>query len=265
MAKKILLADDSITIQKVVSLTLSNEDYELIIASDGKTALEKARQTKPDLVIADLSMPAMNGYELCEAIKSEPELSNTPVLLLASTFEPIDEERARTVGADDHILKPFESEQLLDKIEQLLSPSTGEPMQPQPADSGKDVLTEELWEPEDFESHNDHPEEAEESELLELELVEEPVEEAQEPVEELASALSEEEGQAEKEPPQQESPPEGSALQGLPRERVEQIVREEARKAIEEVLWDVVPELAEECIRKELIDRLSEAFSKHKR
>ena len=121
MSKKILLADDSITIQKVVSLTLASEDYELIIVGDGGSALKKAREVRPDLVIADLSMPGMNGYELCEAIKRDAELAGTPVMLLASTFEPIDEKRAESVGADGHIVKPFESEELITKIKELLS------------------------------------------------------------------------------------------------------------------------------------------------
>ncbi len=121
MSKKILLADDSITIQKVVSLTLANEDYELVIVGDGDSALKKAREIRPDLVIADLSMPGMSGYELCEAIKRDEELQSIPVMLLASTFEAIDEEKAERVGADGHMVKPFESEELIARIKDLLS------------------------------------------------------------------------------------------------------------------------------------------------
>ncbi|MBE7413727.1 MAG: response regulator [Deltaproteobacteria bacterium] len=121
MARKILLADDSITIQKVISITFASEDYELIIAGDGDTAFRKAREAKPDLIIADIAMPGKSGYELAAAVKSDPELRNTPVLLLAGTFEPLDKNEAMRVGADDSIVKPFESQDLLDKVKDLLA------------------------------------------------------------------------------------------------------------------------------------------------
>ena len=69
MSKKILLADDSITIQKVISITFANEDYDLIIVGDGDTAVAKIKEIKPDLVIADIAMPGKTGYEVCEIIK----------------------------------------------------------------------------------------------------------------------------------------------------------------------------------------------------
>lgn len=121
MARKILLADDSITIQKVISITFASEDYELIIAGDGDTALRKAWEEKPDLIIADIAMPGKSGYEVAAAVKSDPELRNTPVLLLAGTFEPLDRNEAMRVGADDSIVKPFESQDLLDKVRDLLA------------------------------------------------------------------------------------------------------------------------------------------------
>ncbi|MCK4846316.1 MAG: response regulator [Deltaproteobacteria bacterium] len=121
MAKKILLADDSITIQKVISLTLASEDFELITVGDGDAACSKALEVKPDLVMADIAMPGKNGYQVCEAIKTNPELGGVPVLLLAGTFETLDDAECTRVGADDHIIKPFESEELVSKIKELLS------------------------------------------------------------------------------------------------------------------------------------------------
>ncbi|MEK6777949.1 MAG: response regulator [bacterium] len=116
MGKKILLADDSVTIQKVVELTLADEDYDMTMVSDGAAALQKAQEIQPDLILADIVMPELNGYELCEKIRRNPSLSHVPILLLCSTFETFDQARGTLVGADDHIIKPFESEELIRKI-----------------------------------------------------------------------------------------------------------------------------------------------------
>lgn len=150
MARKILLADDSITIQKVISITFASEDYELIIAGDGDTALRKARETKPDLVIADVAMPGKSGYELTAAVKSDPELKRTPVLLLAGTFEPLDKNEAMRVGADDSIVKPFESQDLLDKVRDLLSSVEISQAAPVASQAGPDAVqgvaeAEDIW------------------------------------------------------------------------------------------------------------------------
>ncbi|NOY14167.1 MAG: response regulator [Deltaproteobacteria bacterium] len=120
MTKKLLLADDSITIQKVIGIIFATEDYQLLVCDDGNKAFDKALEEYPDLVIADVSMPGRDGFELCQAIKSEPRLAHTSVLLLPGTFDPFDENRARTVGADGWLTKPFESQALLDKVAQLL-------------------------------------------------------------------------------------------------------------------------------------------------
>jgi CheY-like chemotaxis protein len=120
MAKKILLADDSLTIQKVVELTFSDSDYELVCVSNGQKALDRIREDRPDLVLADVVMPEKNGYEVCEAIKSNPATARIPVLLLSGTFEPFDRERAERIGADAIVSKPFDSQQLIAQVEALL-------------------------------------------------------------------------------------------------------------------------------------------------
>ncbi len=120
MMKKLLLADDSITIQKVIGIIFATEDYQLLISDNGDEAFSKALDEYPDLVIADISMPGKDGFELCQAIKSEPRLAHTSVLLLPGTFEHFDEARVQTVGADGWLTKPFESQALLDKVAQLL-------------------------------------------------------------------------------------------------------------------------------------------------
>ncbi|MFQ5442060.1 MAG: PleD family two-component system response regulator [Thermodesulfobacteriota bacterium] len=120
MPKKILLADDSMTIQKVIKLTFADEDFDVSIADNGEDAVNKAREMKPDIVLADVAIPGKNGYEICEAVKNAPETSGVPVLLLAGTFEPLDAGEAERVKADGHIVKPFESKELMDKVRGLV-------------------------------------------------------------------------------------------------------------------------------------------------
>jgi len=121
MSKKLLLADDSMTIQKVIQITFAHEDYQLTITDNGDKAFDRARDLVPDLVLADIYMPGLNGYELCAAIKQHPALKHVPVLLLAGSFEPFDESKARAAGADGWIEKPFESQALIDKVAGLLA------------------------------------------------------------------------------------------------------------------------------------------------
>ena len=123
MAHKLLLADDSITIQKVVELILAEEDFEIKSANNGEEALAIIPSFKPDIVLADVEMPKMNGYQLCEKIKQNPATNSIPVMLLTGAFEPIDEELAKQVKADDFIVKPFESQELISKINAALSVS----------------------------------------------------------------------------------------------------------------------------------------------
>ena len=136
MMKKLLLADDSITIQKVVGIIFATEDYQLLVTDDGDSALQKALEEVPDLVIADISMPGKNGYELCAAIKNEPKLAGTSVLLLPGAFEHFDEAKAQEVNADGWLTKPFESQALLDKVAQLLEAA---PLRKESSAAGEDV------------------------------------------------------------------------------------------------------------------------------
>ncbi len=142
MPKKILLADDSITIQKVISLTFANEDIDLTIVKDGDTAIAKAREIKPDLIMADIAMPSKNGYEVCEVVKNDPALKGIPVMLLAGTFEPLDEVESERVSADGCIVKPFESQELIDKVNELLS-RPGEVPEAEPEKEVPGVVAEE--------------------------------------------------------------------------------------------------------------------------
>ncbi len=121
MGKKLLLADDSITIQKVVELILADEDFEIKSVGDGEQAWTVMKEFMPDIVLADIEMPKLNGYQLCEKIKKDELVGGVPVILLAGAFEPIDEDLMREVGADDYIVKPFESQELISKINAVLA------------------------------------------------------------------------------------------------------------------------------------------------
>lgn len=121
MAKKVLLADDSVTIQKVVELVLSEEDFEIRAVNNGKDALQQVAAFRPDIVLADIEMPELNGYQLCDELKKDSNTSHIPVVLLAGAFEPLDEDLARNVGADGFIVKPFESQELISKVNASLT------------------------------------------------------------------------------------------------------------------------------------------------
>jgi CheY-like chemotaxis protein len=119
--RKLLLADDSITIQKVVDLTFADEGVQVTVVGDGAKALERLEEVAPDIVLLDIHMPEMSGYEVCEHIKREERFRHIPVMLLVGSFEPFDEAEARRVGADDYLSKPFQSiRQLVNKVGALL-------------------------------------------------------------------------------------------------------------------------------------------------
>ena len=127
MGHKILLADDSITIQKVIELTFSDEDFELHTVGNGQKAIDEIRAIQPDIVLCDIIMPEKNGYEVCEFIKSNDELRHIPVLLLTGAFEPFDQERAKAAGCEGFLAKPFEPQTLISKVKELLASAQGAP------------------------------------------------------------------------------------------------------------------------------------------
>ncbi|HEU4391355.1 MAG TPA: response regulator, partial [Blastocatellia bacterium] len=123
MAHRILLADDSITIQKVVNLTFADEGIEVVAVSNGEMAERRLTEINPDLVLADIFMPGKNGYELCQYIKGNPHFRHVPVVLLVGAFEPFDQAEARRVQADAHLTKPFESRTLVETVRRLIESS----------------------------------------------------------------------------------------------------------------------------------------------
>ncbi len=120
--RKLLLADDSATIQKVIDLTFADEGVRVLAVSNGREAIDQLLDFAPDIVLADVHMPSPNGYEVCEYVKTHELLKNIPVVLLVGSFEPFDEMEARRVGADDILTKPFSSiRRLIDRVGALVS------------------------------------------------------------------------------------------------------------------------------------------------
>src|SRR6185503_6057621 len=121
MPHKLLLADDSVTIQRVIELTFADEDVEVIAVGNGQDAIERVQRDQPDIVLADIGMPERNGYEVAAFVKGNPATAHIPVVLLTGAFEPIDEGRARTVGCDGVLVKPFEPQVVISRVKDLLA------------------------------------------------------------------------------------------------------------------------------------------------
>ena len=119
MGHRILLADDSLTIQKVVELTFARSDWELRTVGSGDKAAALLAEFAPDVVLADAVMPGLTGYELCEAVKRLPDGPYIPVVMLTGTFEPFDRARSERAGADAVVTKPFDSHALHDLVREL--------------------------------------------------------------------------------------------------------------------------------------------------
>ena len=129
--RKLLLADDSATIQKVIDLTFADEGVQVVSVSNGREAIDRLLELRPDVVLADVFMPSLNGYEVCEYVKTNEQLKHIPVMLLVGSFEPFDEAEARRVGADDILTKPFQSiRRLIDRVGALVGSPPAEKERP---------------------------------------------------------------------------------------------------------------------------------------
>jgi len=118
--KKILIVDDEVQINKMLAIRLQANGYDTLSAFDGEQALEQAKVGNPDLVILDVMMPKLDGFEVCRRLKNDAALRNIPVLMLSVKVEEGARDWARVSGANDYLAKPFEAEVLLEKIRKLL-------------------------------------------------------------------------------------------------------------------------------------------------
>lgn len=117
MAEKILVVDDEVSLQETLTYKLEKEGYQVEVAGDGLTALELARSTNPDLVILDVMLPGMDGFEVCRTLRQE---TNIPVLMLTARDDEIDRVVGLEVGADDYLPKPFSMRELIARVKALL-------------------------------------------------------------------------------------------------------------------------------------------------
>ena len=120
MTKKILITEDSPTILAIAKDTLECAGFVVICAVDGQEALDKARQTQPDLIILDLMLPKIDGYKVCRMLKFDEKYKNIPIIIFTAKAQEADIKLAKEVGADAYIIKPFDPEMLLTKIKELI-------------------------------------------------------------------------------------------------------------------------------------------------
>lgn len=118
--KKILVVDDEPDILKVVSFRLKKAGYEILTAKDGKAALDLIAVNKPDLILLDLRMPVVSGEEVCATLKTSAELKTIPIILLTASSGGKITDKAKELKADDCMVKPFEAEVLLEKVQKLI-------------------------------------------------------------------------------------------------------------------------------------------------
>lgn len=239
--RKILLADDSLTIQKVVELTFMDEDFEVQSVRTGEEARERLEAGRPDILIADIHVPGISGYALCREAKSRHD--GLPVLLLVGTFETVDEDELAACGAEAHLKKPFDSQELLQTVGELVTAGGGE--------------ADEMARPAGFEgtAHaetgaDSEAEGAEGAELPRPAGFEQTAHETVEPASPPPAAATEAGA------PSATSPESANGASPLSDEDVDRI----ARRVVEllgegilrEVAWDVVPDLAEVVVRERL-------------
>ena len=118
--RRVLVADDDPALRRLIATTLGNDDFDLLQAVNGAEALSLAREKLPSLVLLDVNMPLMNGFDVCTALKSDPATSGMKVVMLTARGADADRVRGRDAGADDYFIKPFSPVQLLNKVYALL-------------------------------------------------------------------------------------------------------------------------------------------------
>jgi two-component system alkaline phosphatase synthesis response regulator PhoP len=117
---KVLVVDDEVYILHILEFSLGAEGFEVISASNGELAVEKAKQEKPNLIVLDIMMPVLDGYETCRRLKQDPETRDIPVVLLTAKGRDVDKRLGFEVGAVDYVIKPFSPSRLIERIEEII-------------------------------------------------------------------------------------------------------------------------------------------------
>ncbi|MGH2787547.1 MAG: response regulator [Actinomycetota bacterium] len=119
--KKLLIADDDPGIRRLVRMTLESDNYEILEASDGEETLRLAREHKPVLLLLDVMMPRVDGFDICRELKSDPATSSTTIVILSARTQESDLNEGRAAGADDYFMKPFSPVALMRKVDEVLA------------------------------------------------------------------------------------------------------------------------------------------------
>ena len=120
MAGEILVVDDEPNIVLSLEFLMKKEGYGVRTASNGEEAMQAIRESKPDLVLLDVMMPRMDGYEVCQAVRSDPQLNDMLILMLTAKGREVEREKGLTLGADDYVTKPFATRDLVEKVRLLI-------------------------------------------------------------------------------------------------------------------------------------------------
>ena len=117
---KVLVVDDEEYIQHILNFSFGAEGYEVVTAADGEEAIKKAQDEKPDIIVLDIMMPKMDGYEACKKLKSDPKTKAIPVILLTAKGRDVDRRLGSDAGADDYVVKPFSPGRLIERVEGIM-------------------------------------------------------------------------------------------------------------------------------------------------
>ena len=120
MLKKILIIEDEVELVEMLKVRLEANGYDIISAYDGQTGLDRAKKEKPDLILLDLMLPKIDGYQICGTLKKDKEYSRIPIIIFSARAQEHEIKLGKELGADDYITKPFEPSVLLAKIKELI-------------------------------------------------------------------------------------------------------------------------------------------------
>ena len=120
MTKRVLIVDDEPNIVISVEFLMKREGFGVSVARDGSEALERIRGERPDLVVLDVMMPKLNGFEVCEAVRADPELAGTLIVMLTAKGRVAEMSKGLALGADAYIAKPFSTRDLVARVKSLL-------------------------------------------------------------------------------------------------------------------------------------------------
>jgi len=119
--KSILIVDDEPNILLSLEFLMKQAGYEVQTSADGDDALQQIHATPPDLVLLDINMPKRNGYEVCETVRADPKLSSVKIIMLTAKGRDVEREKGLALGADDYVVKPFSTQDVVDKVSNILS------------------------------------------------------------------------------------------------------------------------------------------------